>query len=45
VLFGTDYLSPGQAIPQFELFDKLDLPPAVQGKIFRDNARSLLGFT
>ncbi|GIS61065.1 MAG: hypothetical protein CM1200mP2_32900 [Planctomycetaceae bacterium] len=34
-MFGTDYLQPGQAVPQFELFDNLDLPAAVQKKVFR----------
>jgi predicted TIM-barrel fold metal-dependent hydrolase len=43
VMFGTDFLSPGQAVPQFELFEKqLQLPADVQAKIFRDNARLLL---
>ncbi len=43
IMFGTDYLSPGQGVPQFELFEqKLDLPDDVQSKIFRDNARRLL---
>lgn len=42
LLFGTDFLSPGQAVPQFELLDKLDLPADVQQKVFRDNARRLL---
>ena len=44
ILFGTDFLAPGQAVPQFELFEKtLTLPAAVANKIFRDNARRLLG--
>lgn len=43
LLFGTDYLSPGQAVPQFELFESFDLPEAVKAKIYRDNARALLG--
>lgn len=44
ILFGTDFLSPGQDVPQFELFEKkLELPEEVQRKIFRDNARKLLG--
>ncbi|HUG94245.1 MAG TPA: amidohydrolase family protein, partial [Planctomycetaceae bacterium] len=38
LLFGTDYLEPGQAVPQFELFDRLDLPRDVQAKVFRENA-------
>ncbi|MBC8354696.1 MAG: amidohydrolase [Planctomycetes bacterium] len=43
IMFGTDFLSPGQAVPQFELFEKnLELPEEVQAKIFRDNARQLL---
>ncbi len=41
--FGTDYLKLGQKIPQFELYEKLDLPPDVQAKVFRDNARRVLG--
>ncbi len=42
LLFGTDYLMPGQEIPQFELFDGLDLPQDIQAKLYRDNARRLL---
>ncbi len=43
IMFGTDYLTPGQNVPQFELFEnKLDLPEDVQQKIYRDNARRLL---
>lgn len=42
LLFGTDYLTPDQTIQQFELFDELALPAAVQAKVFRDNARRLL---
>jgi predicted TIM-barrel fold metal-dependent hydrolase len=41
--FGTDYLSMGQPVPQLTLFDRLDLPEAVLAKIFRENARRLLG--
>jgi len=45
ILFGTDYLAPGQAVPQFELFEQtlLDLPAEMKAKIFRENARKLLG--
>lgn len=43
ILFGTDYLQPGQPVPQFELFNKtLDLPEAVRSSIYRDNARRIL---
>jgi predicted TIM-barrel fold metal-dependent hydrolase len=41
--FGTDFLAPKQAVPQFELFESLDLPKEVQAKIFRGNAEKLLG--
>lgn len=42
ILFGTDYLAPGQGVPQFDLFDRLDLPPEVEARICRENARRLL---
>lgn len=46
LLFGTDYLSPGQEIPQFSLLSEtLDLPEDVERKIFRENARQLLGLS
>jgi uncharacterized protein len=45
LMFGTDYLSPGQKVPQLTLFRELDLPPEVQAKVFRDNARKLLGLS
>jgi hypothetical protein len=43
MLFGTDYLSDGQEVEQFEFLEKLDLPGEVQSKIFRQNARRILG--
>lgn len=44
ILFGTDYLQPGQAVPQFELFEKqLNLPEVVFRKIARENALRLVG--
>ena len=43
LMFGTDFLSPGQEVPQLTLFRTLDLPADVQAKVFRDNARKLLG--
>ncbi len=42
LMFGTDFLSPGQNVPQLEVFAKLDIPAEVQSKVFRDNARKLL---
>jgi uncharacterized protein len=42
LLFGTDYLQPGQPVPQFQILDSLDFPPDVQQKIFRKNAETLL---
>lgn len=43
LMFGTDYLAPGQQVPQFSLYKELDLPVTVQEKVFRGNARTLLG--
>lgn len=44
IMFGTDFLAPKQDVPQFDLFEqKLKLPEDVQAKIFRDNARRVLG--
>ena len=43
-MFGTDFLAPAQAVPQFDLFEsQLELPEDVLRKISRDNARKLLG--
>jgi predicted TIM-barrel fold metal-dependent hydrolase len=43
LLFGTDYLAPGQVVPQIDLYRKLELPDDVRAKVFRGNARRLLG--
>jgi predicted TIM-barrel fold metal-dependent hydrolase len=43
LLFGTDYLKPGQNVPQFELLESLELPQDVRVKIERGNAAKLLG--
>lgn len=45
LMFGTDFLSPGQGVPQLELFSRLELPADVQAKVFRDNARRVLGLS
>ena len=45
VLFGTDYLKPGQEVPQFEVLNSLDLPAEVQAKVYKGNAMRLLGLT
>jgi predicted TIM-barrel fold metal-dependent hydrolase len=42
LLFGTDYLKPGQPVPQFELLASLNLPAEVEAKIYRENAMRLL---
>lgn len=42
LMFGTDYLKPGQQVPQFELYDSIDLPAEVQKKIFGQNAIDVL---
>ena len=42
ILFGTDYLSPGQAVPQFDLMRRLKLPADVEAKIAHENAKRVL---
>lgn len=44
IMFGTDFLSPPQAVPQFELFEQklTNLPAEVKNKVFRENARKVL---
>lgn len=42
LMFGTDFLSPGQDVPQFALFEELNLPKDVEAKIFRKNAQRIL---
>ena len=42
LLFGTDYLKPGQDVPQFKLLAGMDLPADVRAKIERGNATKLL---
>jgi len=42
LLFGTDYLKPGQPVPQFELMQSIELPAEARAKIERDNAKKLL---
>jgi predicted TIM-barrel fold metal-dependent hydrolase len=43
LLFGTDYLAPGQDVPQFEVLASIDLPAEVRARIERGNAIGLLG--
>ena len=42
LLFGTDYLKPGQDVPQFDLLQKLSLPADAAEKILRANAIRVL---
>jgi predicted TIM-barrel fold metal-dependent hydrolase len=42
LMFGTDYLRPGLAIPQFDVLAKFDLPADVFAKIARGNAIRVL---
>ena len=43
LLFGTDYLTRGWDTGQHDLFRRLELPADAKEKIFRQNARKLLG--
>lgn len=42
VMFGSDYLAPGQPVPQFEVLAKVELADDVRAKVYRENARKLL---
>lgn len=42
LLFGTDVLKHNQPIPQFEVFNSLDLPQEIENKIYTGNIRKLL---
>ncbi len=42
ICFGTDYLQPGQHVPQFEVLSKIELPADVRLKIYRGNAERVL---
>lgn len=42
LLFGTDYLKPGQEVPQFQMLAGFDLPADVRAGIERGNATKLL---
>lgn len=42
LLFGSDFLAPGQQVPQFEILAGMNLPDDVQYKIYRGNAIRLL---
>jgi len=42
LMFGTDYLSPGQQVPQFEVLAQLEVPEEVRAKVFKGNARRVL---
>lgn len=42
LLFGSDYLRPGQQIPQFDILAGMNLPDDVQFKVYRGNALRLL---
>jgi predicted TIM-barrel fold metal-dependent hydrolase len=42
LMFGTDYLEPGQKVPQFELLAGIDLPADARRKIERGNAERII---
>lgn len=43
LLFGTDYLMPGQQVPQLSMYKEFDLPEDARAKIFRANAQRIFG--
>lgn len=42
LLFGSDYLAPGQEIPQFDILASMNLPEEVEYKVHRGNAIRIL---
>jgi predicted TIM-barrel fold metal-dependent hydrolase len=45
VMFGSDYLAPGQDVPQFATLESFELPDEVRRKIYRGNAIRVLNLT
>ena len=45
LVFGTDYLAPGQEVQQFEIIEQLNLPSDALEKIATKNLHGLLGMT
>ena len=43
LFFGTDYLAPGQAVPQLSLYREIALPAEAAAKIYRENAKRVFG--
>jgi predicted TIM-barrel fold metal-dependent hydrolase len=43
LLFGTDYLEPGQAVGQIDLYREIDISAEAKAKICRENAQRVLG--
>ncbi len=43
LMFGTDFLAMGQGVPQLSLYRDIELPNDVKAKVYRDNARRVLG--
>jgi hypothetical protein len=43
LFFGTDYLAPGQDVPQFELLAGLEMSDEARAGVYRENARRVLG--
>jgi hypothetical protein len=41
-MFGTDYLQPGQGVPQFEMLAAMKLPYEAEVKIRRKNAERVI---
>ena len=45
LLWGTDYLHPRWNARQLNIYPDLDLPPDVEAKVYRENARRLMGMS
>lgn len=45
LMFGTDYLMPGQQVPQLSMYKEIELPEDVRTKIFHGNAERVFGIS
>lgn len=45
LMFGTDYLMPGQQVPQLSMYEEIELPEDVRAKVFHGNAERLFGIS
>ncbi len=45
LMFGTDYLMPGQQVPQLSMYKEIELPADARERIFYSNAERVFGIS